>query len=203
MFGRTKDQHDPAMLRREPMPLRRYVFIAACFLVLQAAALLAMGQPPICACGTVRLWMGDVLGSENSQQFTDWYTYTHLVHGFAFYLLLWFVARRSPLGLRFALAVGLEAIWEIIENTPFVIERYRQLALAQGYVGDSVINSIGDTLAGALGFALARVLPVWSSVVLVIVMELFVGYTIHDNLTLNIIQLIHPNSIISNWQNGG
>jgi len=101
------------------------------------------------------------------------------------------------------MAIGLEASWEVIENTPFVIDRYRQLALAQGYLGDSIVNSIGDTLAAALGFALARLSPIWSSVGLVIAMELFVGLTIRDNLTLNIIQLIHPNAAISHWQNAG
>jgi hypothetical protein len=95
--------------------------------------------------------------------------------------------------LRFAVAVGFEVGWEILENTPAIIDRYRQAALTQGYVGDSIINSIGDTFAAACGFALASVLPAWSSVVLVIAMELFVGYMIHDNLTLNIIHLIHPN----------
>lgn len=184
-------------------PLRTSLFVAVAIVVLQAVVLFAMGQPPICTCGTIRLWSGNVLGSENSQQLTDWYSYTHIVHGFGFYLLLSLVAPRVPIGLRFAIAVGLEASWEIVENTPFVIDRYRQLALAQGYVGDSIVNSVGDTLAGAFGFVLARILPVWSGIILVIAMEVFVGYMIHDNLTLNIIQLIHPNGVISFWQAGG
>jgi hypothetical protein len=133
----------------------------------------------------------------------DWYTYTHVIHGFGFYLLLWLVAPRASFGLRFALAVGLEAGWEVIENTAFIIDRYRQLALARGYVGDSIINSVGDTLAAVFGFILARILPVWSTLVLAITMEVFVGFMIHDNLTLNIIQLIYPNGIISHWQAGG
>ena len=108
-----------------------------------------------------------------------------------------------PFGLQLALATGLESAWEVIENTPFVIERYRQSALAQGYFGDSVINSVSDTVAAMLGFVLARVLPIWSSVALVIVIELFPGYMIRDNFTLNVIQLIYPNEIISHWQSGG
>jgi len=186
----------------EQVPSGVFLLIIAGFVSLQAVVLLAMGQPAICACGTVKLWMGDVHSSENSQQFADWYSYTHIVHGFFLYLLFWLVARRLPFALRLALAIGLEAGWEMIENTPFVIDRYRQLALAQGYVGDSVINSVGDTLAAAFGFTLARLLPLWSSVALVVAMELFVGYMIHDNLTLNIIQLIHPNGAISLWQRG-
>ena len=161
-----------------------------------------MGRPLICTCGTVRLWVGEVFSSENSQQLTDWYTYTHLIHGFGFYLLLWILAPRTSLALRFALAIGLEASWEIIENTPFVIERYRQIALAQGYVGDSVINSVTDTLTGAAGFFLAGLLPVWVTILVALVLELFVGFMIHDNLTLNVIQLIYPNDFISHWQLG-
>jgi hypothetical protein len=105
--------------------------------------------------------------------------------------------------LRFVLAIGLEAGWEIIENSPLIMDRYRQSALAQGYFGDSVINFVSDTLAAVLGFVLARTLPVWSIVALAIAMELFTGYMIHDNLTLNIIQLIHPSDAISRWQAGG
>ena len=193
----------PAMKWYEPSPLGVLLLIAVGFVVLQALVLLALGQPLICACGTIKLWTGAVSGPENSQQLTDWYTYTHIVHGFILYFLLWLMAPRMPIGLRFVLAVGLEAGWEMIENTPFVIERYRQSALAQGYIGDSVVNSVVDTLAGVFGFILARISPVWSTVVVMIAMELFVGFMIHDNLTLNIIQLIHPNDAISHWQAGG
>ena len=105
--------------------------------------------------------------------------------------------------MRLVIAIGLEVSWEIIENTPLVMERYRQSALAAGYFGDSVINSISDTLAATVGFFLARLLPVWSSITLVIAMELFVGTMIRDNLTLNVIQLIHPTAAVSKWQTGG
>ena len=191
------------MRQYERVSLATYVLIAAGFVGVQALILYKMGQPLFCKCGTFKLWVGIVSSPENSQQLTDWYTYTHIVHGFALYLLFWLSAPRSQIGLRFALAVGLEAGWEVVENTPFIIDRYRQLALAQGYVGDSIINSVGDTLAAAFGFTLARVLPSLSSVTLVIAMELFVGYMIHDNFTLNIIQLIHPSEVISRWQAGG
>jgi hypothetical protein len=187
----------------ERNPLGMLLLMAAGIVVLQALVLLALGQPLICTCGTIKLWTGSVSGPENSQQLTDWYTYTHIVHGFGLYFLLWLIAPGMPIGLRFVLAVGLEAGWEIIENTPFVIDRYRQSALAQGYVGDSVVNSIVDTLAGAAGFVVAWILPVWSTIVLMVAMELFVGFMIHDNLALNIIQLIHPIAAISHWQAGG
>ncbi len=120
-----------------------------------------------------------------------------------FYVLLRLIAPRAPLLLRLALAVGLEVSWELIENTPFIIDRYRQQALAQGYVGDSIVNSLSDTACAIFGFFLARTLPVWGSVGLVVALELFVGVMIRDNLTLNIIQLIHPVPAISHWQAGG
>ena len=162
-----------------------------------------MRHPLICTCGYIELWHSNPSGPETSQHLTDWYTYTHVIHGFGIYLLIWLIAPRMPFGLQLALATGLESAWEVIENTPFVIERYRQSALAQGYFGDSVINSVSDTVAAMLGFVLARVLPIWSSVALVIVIELFLGYMIRDNFTLNVIQLIYPNEIISHWQSGG
>jgi hypothetical protein len=169
----------------------------------QALVLLAFGLPAICKCGYVALWHGNPSGPETSQHLMDWYTYTHVIHGFGFYLLLWLIAPRMSFGLRLAIATGLEAGWEVIENTSFIMERYRQSALARGYFGDSIVNSVSDTLAAMLGFVLARQLPIWSTVALAIVMELFAAYMIHDNLTLNIIQLIHPNGVVSLWQAGG
>jgi hypothetical protein len=177
--------------------------IAAGLIALQAAALLAMGHPAICTCGRIDLWHGNPSGPETSQHLTDWYTYTHVVHGFGFYLLLWLIAPRMPFLWRLVIAIGLEAGWEVIENTPFIMDRYRQSALARGYFGDSVVNSVVDTLAAALGFTLARVLPVWVSVAFVVGLELFAAYMIRDNLILNIIQLIHPSEVISRWQTGG
>jgi hypothetical protein len=177
--------------------------IGAGFVAVQASALAAMGHPLICACGAVKLWHGIVFSAENSQHLSDWYTFSHVIHGLGFYLLLWLIAPRLPVGARLVIAIGLEAAWEIIENTPLLMERYRQQALAEGYFGDSVINSLSDTLAMTVGFLLARLLPVWSSIALVIALELFVVAIIRDNLTLNIIQLIRPSAVISKWQSGG
>jgi hypothetical protein len=146
----------------EQTSLTLCLLAAAGFLVLQALVLLAMGLPLICTCGSIELWHGSASGPETSQHLADWYTYTHVLHGIGFYFFLRLIVPRMPLALRFALAVGLEAAWEVFENTPFVMERYRQSALARGYFGDSVINSVFDTLAAALGFVLAGVLPVWS-----------------------------------------
>jgi hypothetical protein len=184
------------------IPFKVYLAIAFALVAAQALVLLAAGQPPICACGTVKLWHGIVRSAENSQHLTDWYTFSHLIHGLLFYCLLAFVAPRAPIGLRFVLAVGFEAGWEILENSPVIIERYRHTALAQGYFGDSVVNSVSDTCTMALGFLLARKLPTWSVIVLAIAIELCLAAIIRDNLTLNIIQLIHPFDAISRWQAG-
>jgi hypothetical protein len=190
------------MPRPQRIPLRTYLLIAAALIAVQAAVLYAFGQPPICKCGYIRLWQGVVNSPENSQQLTDWYTFTHILHGFAWYLLLYLIAPRASIGLRFALAVGIEAEWEMLENSPIIIDRYRQLALAQGYSGDSIVNSVSDTLAMTVGFLMARKLPVLVVVGIAAAEELIVGYVIRDNLTLNVIQLIHPFEAISRWQAG-
>jgi uncharacterized protein DUF2585 len=185
------------------LPATACAWLAAGFILVQALVLLAMGRPPICTCGTIRLWVGVLTSAENSQQLTDWYTFSHILHGVALYGILSLLAPRLPVCWRLAVAVGIEATWEIVENTPFIIDRYRQSALAQGYVGDSILNSVSDTVSAIVGFAIARFAPVWATVTLAIVLELFVGFMIRDNLTLNIIQLIHPVEAISRWQAGG
>jgi hypothetical protein len=196
-------QRSSSTVASDQSALGLYLAVAAGLITVQALALLAMGLPAICKCGYVALWHGNPSGPETSQHLVDWYSYTHVLHGIGFYLLLWLIAPQTSIGLRFALAIGLEASWEVIENTPLVMDRYHQSALARGYFGDSIVNSVSDTAAAALGFVLARKLPVLVVVVLVIVSELFAGYMVRDNLTLNIIQLIYPSETISKWQEGG
>jgi hypothetical protein len=168
-----------------------------------ALTLYAMGQPLICRCGTVKLWQGDVMSAENSQQLIDWYSPSHLIHGLLFYGLLWLIARRRPSGLRALIALLIECGWEILENSPIIIDRYREATISLGYRGDSVINSVSDITFMLIGFALAARLPVAVSITLAIALELVVGYMIRDNLTLNIIMLIWPLEAIRTWQAGG
>jgi Protein of unknown function (DUF2585) len=182
---------------------KRYLVIALGLVVLTGVILLAMGRVPICQCGYVKVWHGVVSSSENSQHLSDWYTFTHIIHGFGFYGLLWLIGRRWPLGRRLVVAIALEASWEILENTPMIINRYRATTIALDYYGDSVLNSLADIGSMTLGFFLASRLPVWLIVVLTIVMEIAVGLWIRDNLTLNIIQLVYPLESILRWQQGG
>ena len=179
------------------------LLIALGLIAVQAAVEHAMGRVAICTCGYVKLWEGDVNSSGNSQHLTDWYSFSHLIHGFGFYLLFWLVGRRWPIGVRFLAALTLEISWEMIENSSFIIDRYRAETISHDYYGDSIINSVSDTLTAAIGFWLAYYLPVTAIVLLAIAMEIGVGYAIRDNLTLNIIMLIHPVPWIKAWQSAG
>ena len=183
------------------MTVRNRTTLAAfLFLAATAGILMAMGRPPICTCGEITMW-GPV-GPKQSQMLADWYSPSHIVHGLLFYALLWLVARRWPVERRFLLALVIEAAWEIVENTPMVIDRYREATIALGYTGDSVLNSISDVLMMAVGFLAARRLPLWAAILLLLVLELVPLWAIRDNLTLNVWMLLAPSDALRSWQAG-
>ncbi len=170
--------------------------------IVQALVLHAMGRVWICTCGTIRLWVGDIWSPELSQQLFDWYTASHIVHGILFYGALRLLLPRAPVLVRLAIAVGIEAAWEIAENSPWVIEAYRKQALAAGYTGDSILNSVMDNVSMMTGFALAYLLPWRATVALVLVLEIGAAALVRDNLTLNILNFIHRFPAIEAWQSG-
>jgi hypothetical protein len=184
------------------MTVRRTAIAAVAIIAAAAAILLAMGRNLICTCGTVDLWVGARDSPKTSQMLIDWYSLSHIVHGLLFYAVLWLVARRAPVEWRFIAALVIETAWEVIENTPLVIDRYRATTAALGYTGDSVVNSVSDISMMCLGFLVARKLPVRASVALLLVLELIPLAVIRDNLALNIWMLLAPSHALQAWQSG-
>ena len=185
-------------------PSRRLtpILVTLGIILVTAAYLLWIGREPICKCGYVKLWHGQVVSSENSQHISDWYTPSHIIHGFLFFGLLWLVARRLSLGWRLAIATVIEAAWEIVENSDAVIERYRSVTISLDYYGDSVLNVVADISAMILGFFLASKLPVWATVALIILFEAVTIWLIRDGLALNVLMLLYPLDWVAEWQAG-
>jgi hypothetical protein len=188
------------------LPHRRALFATLAALLAILAIELAMGRPPICTCGTVKLWWGVVQSPGNSQHIADWYSASHLIHGLLFYFFAHLLGRRwrvfggLPAKWALPIAVLFEGFWELLENSPIVIQRYREVTVSWGYSGDSIVNSMSDVGFMMIGFWLASRLRVWASVALAIALELFTLAMIRDNLTLNILMLVWPIPAIAQWQ---
>ncbi|MSR71243.1 MAG: DUF2585 family protein [Candidatus Taylorbacteria bacterium] len=172
-------------------------------LILVAGIELYSGRSPWGPDGKFAWWDGDVWSNENSQRVADAYSFSHIIHGMLFYAFLWLVARRLPVRHRLLIALLIEAGWELLENSPLIINRYREATIALGYVGDSVLNSTCDVVMAGIGFWIARVSKIWLTIILIIVFELGCLFWVRDNLTLNVIMLVHPSESIKTWQSKG
>ncbi|MCB2060861.1 MAG: DUF2585 domain-containing protein [Novosphingobium sp.] len=191
------------------LPHRRAAVATVLISAYAALILFAMRRPPICECGTVKLWHGVVASAENSQHIADWYSFSHIIHGLLFYAAAHLLWRKwklfggAPASWALPIAVALEASWEVLENSPMIIDRYREVTVSWGYSGDSIVNSMADIGWMMAGFVLASRLPIWASVALGIFFELFTLYFIRDNLALNVLMLVWPVEAIRQWQGIG
>jgi hypothetical protein len=172
-------------------------------LVLATIALRAEGRRWWCRCGQWFLWSGNIHSSHNSQHLVDPYSFSHLLHGIIFYAMLRPLANRLRPSTRFLAAVAMEAIWKFIENSTFMIDRYRKATVALGYTGDSIVNSLGDIACSALGYYLAARLPWRWSIAIVVLVEFLMLMIYRDNLTLNVLMLLWPIDAVKTWQAGG
>ena len=191
------------------LPNRRGFLLAVALWLAIGAILLAMGRVAICTCGTVKLWWGVVQSAENSQHIADWYSFSHVIHGLLFYFFAHVLWRRwkllggKPAVWALPIAVAFEGLWELLENSPLIIDRYRAVTVSFGYEGDAVINSLSDIGFMALGFWIASKLPWKASLALAVAFELFTLFVIRDNLTLNVLMLVYPLEAVRSWQAGG
>jgi hypothetical protein len=183
--------------------LVRIGLVIAAILVFATVALRLEGRRWWCRCGRIMPWSGKIHSEHNSQHLVDPYSFTHMEHGLLLYALLRPFAGRLKPGSRFILAIALEALWEVVENSPAVVDRYRQATIALGYVGDSVVNSLGDITACAIGFFLAQRLPARWSIALLIAVEAALLAIYRDNLALNVLMLVYPLESVKTWQMGG
>jgi len=177
-----------------------WLAVPVIILIVQVLAEHFMGRIWICSCGYVKLFEPGVNTPGNSQHLADWYTPSHIIHGFLFYGLGWLVLRGGSFAQRLTLATLIESAWELLENSPLIIDRYRSTTMAVGYEGDSILNSGMDTVFMMLGFLFAARVPIWLTIAIAVGFELLTGFLIRDNLTLNVLMLVWPVDAIKAWQ---
>jgi hypothetical protein len=192
----------PHMIRPAPHHAR-VVIVALASLAVVAAAEFAMGRSAFGTDGRFDWWDGNIWSNENSQRVADAYTFSHICHGMLTYGLLFLVARRMPLSYRFFIALMIEGAWEILENSPIIINRYRAATISVGYTGDSVLNSVCDVVFMSLGFWMAHTVSIRTTIALILAMEVGCLLWVRDNLTLNVLMLIRPIEAIKVWQAEG
>jgi hypothetical protein len=158
------------------------------------------GRLLICSCNRILIWVGEICSSNNSQQLLDPYSFTHILHGFLLFWIITLLFRRLGPEWQISLALVCEAGWEVFENTPYVIDRYRTETAALGYQGDTVLNSLGDLMCAFIGILIARQLGFRRSVIVFLILEIILIYTIHDSLLLEILMLVRPIAAIKQWQ---
>ena len=190
--------------RSAPTPIRSRAAVWVAAMVFVAVIYLRwQGRIWWCACGRLNPISIHVNSQHNSQHVFDPYSLSHVLHGVLFFGLLWLFRRRLSLNARAVIASGIEIGWEMLENSPLIINRYRTATVSLGYTGDSIINSLGDIASFVIGFYIARKLGLWKSVALFVIVELLMLWLMRDNLTLNVLMLLWPIDAIRRWQQGG
>jgi hypothetical protein len=190
----------PAAIKRFRAQNDWPVFAIVASFAATALMLRLEGRLWFCACGSIQLWAGQICSANNSQHFLDPYSFTHVLHGFLFFWLIAWLLSRLRANWQLALAVAVEAGWEVFENTNFIIDRYRSETAALGYTGDTVVNSFGDILCCLLGFIVARRLGLRRSLVVFAILELVLIVWIKDSLLLEILMLVVPIDTVRAWQ---
>jgi hypothetical protein len=188
---------DPAEIQRKSFAA--WLAIAA-VLIATVLFLRTEGRLWICSCGRLSVWSGQICSADNSQQFLDPYSFTHILHGFLYAWLLLLIVPRLTAAWQFWCAVTLGSLWELLENSDFIINRYRTETAALGYQGDTVVNSLGDILCCMLGFIIARRLGFRRSLLVFVGSELVLLIWIRDSLLLEILMLIRPVGALKAWQ---
>ena len=195
----------PFARKRTPprAPVAAYLLAIAALLGANAAVLSALGRPLLCPCGFAKFWQGDIRGAESSQHFSDWYSASHVIFGALVFWVMWKTSRHWPRGWLVVAAAAASVGWEIAENLTFMIERFGRTGLGQPYTGDSILNSLADSLFALAGFGLAMRLPAAATLAIMAGLEIAAALTVRDSFVLTLVTFIHPIETVQRWQAGG